>query len=141
MKACEVYFRGDTVFVFAMAQTVPGFLIQSGPMFKLKRDDPPAAWGETVLKALGSFREHVPVTEAPRTVSPEFLEFTGVKSWNTFIRGTLNLSIGFDGRNVDIIPTARAHGGFDHLSDQAVISRPEPQAVGEAMLEALPLCS
>ena len=141
MKACEVYFRGDTVFVNAMAQTVPGFLIRSGPMFKLKREDSPAAWGEAVLNALHAFREGVPMSEAPRTVSQEFLDFSGVKSWNTFTRGALHLSIAYDGRDVSVIPTTRAHGGFDHLTDRAVRCPPEPQAAGEALLEALPLCS
>src|SRR5215510_13781614 len=104
MKACDVYFRGNTVFVFTMAQTVPGFLIRSGPMFKFNREDSPSAWGEGVLKALASFRENIPMEMAPRTPSPEFLEFVGVKSWNTFMRNALNLSIAFDGRTVSVIP-------------------------------------
>ena len=141
MKACDVYFRGDTVFVFAMAKTVPGFLIRLGPMFKFKRDDAPSASGEGVLQALASFRENVPMDQAPRGPSPEFFEFVGVKSWNTFMRNALNLSIAFDGRTVSVTPTVRAHGGFDHLSDQDVTCPPEPQAIGEALLKAVALSS
>jgi hypothetical protein len=141
MKASEVYFRGDTVFVNTMAKTVPGFLIRSGPMFKFKRDEEASAFGEAVLKTLDSFQEGVPMLQAPSTAGKEFLEFAGVKSWSTFARNALHLSIAFDGREVSVIPTTRAHGGFDHLTDQAVKTRPEPRAVGEALLEALKLCS
>lgn len=142
MKASEVYFRSDTVFVSTMAKTVPfGFLVRSGPMFKISRDADPSAWGEAVLKTLDSFREGVPMPEAPRTVDREFLNFVGVKSWNSFMRNALHLSIAFDGRTASVIPTTRAHGGFDHLTDQAVMSHCEPKAVGEALLEGLKLCS
>ena len=141
MKACEVYFRGDTVFVNAMAKTVPGFLITSEPMFRLGREEQPAAWGQAVLKALESFRQGVPMPEAPRTANQEFLAFAGVKSWSAFARSALHLSLAYDGREVSVIPTTRAHGGFDHLTDQAVRSLPEPQALGEALLEGLRLCS
>lgn len=141
MKACDVYFRGDTVFVFAMAKTVPGFLIRLGPMFKYKRDEAPSASGEGVLQALAAFRENIPMEQAPRGPSSEFFEFVGVKSWNTFMRNALNLSIAFDGRTVSVTPTVRAHGGFDHLPDQDVICPPEPQAIGEALLKAVALSS
>lgn len=142
MKASEVFFRGDSVFVCTMAKTVPGFLIRaSGPMFKFKRDDDPSLWADAVLKTLNAFREGVPMTEAPRTVGKELLDLAGVKSWNTFARNALHLSIAFDGREVEVIPTTRAHGGFDHLTDQAVKSPPEPRALGQALLEASALSS
>ena len=141
MKACGVYFRGDKVFVISLAKTVPGFLIDSRPMFKLGRDEPPAAWGQAVLDALDSFREGVPMEQAPRTAGREFLDFTGFKSWASFARGALHLSLAYDGREVTVIPTVRAHGGFNHMPEQATRCPPQPQAVGEALLEALRLCS
>jgi hypothetical protein len=141
VKACGVYFRGDAVFVISSAKTVPGFLIDSQPMFKLGRGEPPAVWGEAVLRALDSFREGVPMETAPRTAGREFLDFTGFKSWSTFAGKALHLSIAYDGKEVMVIPTVRSHGGFNHLPEQAVRCPPHPPAVGEALLEALGHCS
>jgi hypothetical protein len=140
---CEVYFRGDTVFVNSLAKTASfGFLMRSGPTFKVGRGEPPGAWGEAVLKALSSYREGAADPEPPGAVSPEFLTYLGVKSWNTFARGALHLGVEFDGREVSLTPSARNRGAFEYLpAEQAVKSPPEPQAVGAAMLAALERCS
>ncbi len=140
-KASEVYFRGDTVFVVTMARTVPaGFVMRLGQMFKLRRDEDPSVWGETVLKSLDLFREGVPQPDL-RNAGKELLDFAGVKSWRTFSSKAQYLYIAFEGRELSVIPTTQVTGGFDHLTDQAVKSPPEPQAVGQALVAALALCS
>lgn len=142
-RYCEVYFRGDAVFVTSLAETLPnGFMVHYGPMFKLGRDEPPGAWGEAVLKAFASFAKGVPAPAPTGAASPEFLNLVGVKSWNTFTRGALHLGAEHDGREVTLTPSARNRGGFDYLPpEQAVKCPPEPQAIGEALLEALRRCS
>lgn len=141
METCGVYFRGDAVYVIASARTVPGILISSEPMFKLGRADPPRVIGEAVLAALDSFREGVPMPEDYRSVTGALVKFTGFKTWNAFARSASHLPVVRRGGEVEVIPTLRSQGGFDHLPDKALKSPPEAEAVGQTLFEALKLCS
>jgi hypothetical protein len=80
IKGCGVFFFPDAIYVVAAARTVPGFEIDSEPVFKLDRQCPPLSLGDAVLSALKAYRMDVaPPGPSGKNISP-FFKQTGKKS-------------------------------------------------------------
>jgi hypothetical protein len=141
MRTCEVYFREEAIYIFSTSLTVTGLLITSTPMIKINRHASPAVLGEIVLIALRSFTEGVPKPESLEAVVRAVLNFTGLKTWNTFVKSNLFLLIRFSKAEIEIIPTRREGGSFMHLADNSVKAHSTPEEIGHALFEALRLCS
>ncbi|MGH9900359.1 MAG: hypothetical protein ACRD68_00810 [Pyrinomonadaceae bacterium] len=138
MKVCQVYVRGESVYVITSWQTEPGFWYATEPMIKLGLDRPPGEVGARILEALNSSRTGVPVPANPKAVTQALTKFVGFKSWGTFAKGAVCFSVDYDGGVVRLIPTvSTGDGGFDHLPDRALICRPDAEEVGRQFFALL----
>jgi hypothetical protein len=143
IKGCGVFFFPDAIYVVAAARTVPGFEIDSEPVFKLDRQCPPLSLGDAVLSALKAYRMDVaPPGPSGKNISP-FLKQTGKKSWKQLERIALHASISLDGATMHIIPTERdaSRGGYTHRPDLASECTLDAQDIGTTLLRVFEQCS
>lgn len=140
MKYCGVYLRGKAIYVIASFKNEFGVIISSEPIVKHDRAAPPGVLGAAVLDALRLFRENVPMPDTPRAGVKALLAASGIKSWGSFLRGVSYLSISYEGSEMRFTPTYLERGSFMFMPDKVLKSPPQPEAVGEALLEAFKLC-
>jgi hypothetical protein len=143
IKSCGVFFFPDTIYVVAAARTVPGFEIDSEPVFKLDRQCPPVTLGDAVLCALKAHRIDVaPPGPSSKIMSP-LLKQTGKKSWKQLEKYALHASVSLDGATMQIIPTERDTrvGGYSHRPDLACECSLGAQDIGATLLRVLGRCS
>ena len=143
IKSCGVFLSVDTIYVVAASRTVPGFEIDSEPVFKLDRHCPPPSLGNAVLDALKAYRMDVaPPGPSSKRMSP-FLKQTGKKSWRQLEENTLHASVSLDGATIQIIPTERDArlGGYSHRPDLARECSLDDQDIGTTLLRIFEQCS
>jgi len=143
IKSCGVFFFPDAIYIVAAARTVPGFEIDSEPVFKLDRRSPPLCLGDAVLSALKAYRMDVaPPGPSSKNISP-FLKQTGKKSWKQLEKTALHARVSLDGATMQIIPTERDArlGGYSHRPDLACECSLDAQDIGTTLLRALEQCS
>jgi len=143
IKSCGVFFFPDAIYVVAAARTVPGFEIDSEPVFKLDHRCPPVSLGDAVLSALKAYRMDVaPPGPSSKHMSP-FLKQTRKKSWKQLEKVALHASVSLDGAAVQIIPTERDPrlGGYSHRPDLACESPLHAHDIGTTLLRVFEQCS
>jgi len=134
-KKCVVDFRNDDVYVMSVSETDIGLWIVTEPRFKLRRAESAASLGATVMTALEASRREIP-TPNLRSVSEEKLKFVGFKTLSSFERGTIHFILTLTEKGVSIVPTTRGiRGGYDLHPDEAVDCKPDPEEVGQLLLQ------
>jgi hypothetical protein len=114
IKRCGIYLLPEGIYVVGTARTVPGFCIESEPIFKLERKTSTVQLGEAVIAALKAFRIDVASPDpGSRNTSP-LLARTHMRSWKQLERTALLVEISFDGDAVQVMPTSRDldRGGY-----------------------------
>jgi hypothetical protein len=88
IKRCGIYLFPEGIYVVGAARTVPGFCIQSEPIFKLERKTSTVQLGE-VIAALKAFRIDVASPDpGSRNTSPLWAR-THMRSWKQLERTAL----------------------------------------------------
>jgi len=143
IKSCDVYFFPDAIYVVASARTVPGFEIDSEPVFKLDRQIPPPAVGDAIIAALNSFRIDVAPPDPRATKWSPLLIRAERKSWKQIEKVALHVTVSLDGATVRVMPTERdaRRGGYAHRPDLACDCTLQPEDIGMTVLGALERCS
>ena len=135
MKACEVYFRGEAIYIFPQCETETGVGVYCDPKIKIDLNSSSKETGEEIIKALNASRK-VPQPENLHEVTKSVLNFTGFKTWKAFALGASCFLISYDGINIMIMPTIAAdNGAFDHLPDKSIKCAFDPEKIGEAVYD------
>ncbi len=85
--SCEVYKRGENYFICTQSKTTLNLWVTSGPFFKADISDPPEEIGSRVFEALAASKWKIDVDAFGTDWTAGLLEFAGIKSWSTFLRG------------------------------------------------------
>ena len=142
MRICNVYLRGNETLIMSAAKTIPGFEIHAEPVFRLVDDQPDAAVGHAVLKALDSYREKVPPPSPEVRGQDPVLRSAGVSSWGQLERSSSNILITEEAGMIKAIPTQRRPGGaYLHLNNLAIQCRADAEEIGAALRQAVAFCS
>jgi len=143
IKRCGIYLLPDGIYVVGTARTVPGFCIESEPIFKLERKTSTVQLGEAVIAALKAFRIDVASPDpGSRNTSP-LLARTHMRSWKQLERTALLVEISFDGDAVQVMPTTRDldRGGYQHRPDFSCECGLKPEDIGATSFRVLECCS
>lgn len=131
-KTCAVYFKDGACYVNAEVITNHGTVAKE-PMVKLPGGVSALELGQTVLDALEAYEDTDGLPEPDHL--EKFLRFVGARSWRGFTKGNLHINVGYDGKQVRLIPS-RADGKGAFLYDnEPVLCAPEPESLGRKMLE------
>ena len=135
MKACEIYFREDAIYVFSQCETENGIGVSCDPKIKIDPNSSFKVMGEAVISALNASRK-VPQPKNLREVTKTMLKFVGFKTWKAFSFGASCFLISYDGTDVTIMPTiAAGNGAFDHLPDKAIKCTFDSEKIGEEIYD------
>jgi hypothetical protein len=143
IKECGVYFFTDAIYVVAAARTIPGFCIDSEPIFRLERQSTPIELGEAIIAALNAFRLDVAPPDPRQTNTGPLLQKTRMRSWKELERRALLVAASMDGDAVRVTPTARDYkrGGYDYRPNLARECALDAVDVGTTTLRAVEDCS
>ena len=103
------------------------------PMVKLASKASAVEIGQAVLDGLAAF-EDIKGLPQPNHLE-RFLRFVGAKSWRAFTRGTLHINVGYDGKEINLIPSRADRRGAFPYNKAPSICPPEPEIVGGRILE------
>ncbi|MBI3536329.1 MAG: hypothetical protein HY070_02010 [Chloroflexi bacterium] len=135
MQACDVYMRGDTIYIFSSAETHNGLRLASEPMLKLDAHSPPQTIGAAIIRALEAAQSGAPAPNDMRAITHGILKFARVKSWKAFVMGARYFFIAWDGARVEIIPGVPAKGGaFLHDPTRTAHCALDAAAIGKIIL-------
>ena len=123
--------------VSAELRTEAGFRIgESEPEWVDGNGTRPLA--QAVLEALDrSEGVTVPTPARDANLNERLTKAAGVKSWSTFFRGCRAVLLGADASDVQLMPTRRNRGGFDHLPDESIYVSRDPADLERGLLSAL----
>lgn len=127
-----VYATSDTVFVISQQMTDHG-RVSVQPMLRLERNTSADAVGAAVLSCLDDFQEIDGLPEPDHLQS--LLDFVGARSWVSFARSAIDISIEGLSRRRVTLSSARANGRGAYLYGDSHECRRDPQAIGEMLLQ------
>jgi hypothetical protein len=140
-RICEVHRRGTVILVTAMSRTVDGFWVVTPPHRRLDASSSAGEVGEAVAEALAGSQDGVPnppVRGGPLPIQP-LLDLAGVKSWSTFVKGTVLARVEQERRSITITPLRNlgARDGFAELDDPLTLRPGDTVELGSQVLAAL----
>jgi hypothetical protein len=139
--ACK---RKDAWYFHSDSRTTDGVWVATEPFLKLAPDASPASIGKTVLSVLEASQTDVPHPKDWNAVYYPIPEMAGVKSWTTFMKGSMLLTIEADGGVLVITPTKNLGPKEGHVPfENRVLRLPEisaPDVIGAAIQDAIAQC-
>ena len=143
IRSCSVYFFPDSVYVVALARTVPGFEIGSEPVLELNRDLTPSGLEDAVVAALNAYQVDVAPPDPRRKYNGPLLKRTGTRSWKQIEKTAALVVVSLDGNIIRAMPTIRnpRQQGYAHRPDLACECALTPAGIGATIMRALESCS
>lgn len=143
MQCATAYKRGSEYYVHSDRQTTSGVWIASSPFLKLQSSEPVEVLGTAIQTALAASQTNVDHPKDWDAVEYPLPEMAGVKSWTSFMRQALCVSLRLTDSILTIAATKNKGPtvGFEPLDKSVTVSSMSPpEEIGRAMLEALSLC-
>jgi hypothetical protein len=143
MKFAVLYKRRGHFIVGPQGRTTAGVLIGVAPPVSMDATIDARELGKAVRDALGRSRSPVPHPQPDEwpAVTEEFLRATGVKTWGTFVRGSVLTTVEADGAKVVFQPHENrgARDAFQPmgLSSITIDSSATDEELGTAAMRAL----
>jgi hypothetical protein len=147
MKSATVYKRKGKFLFQSESKTTEGVWIGHEPNIIMETDSPTKEIGEALLKVINSSKIGVPhptdwKSFEKNNVLP-FIQLAGIKSWSSFIKGTLSCSVEEDSGMIVIIPSIN-HGkeGFEPSPEKEIkiSSESSVEEIGKAILKRFEFC-
>ncbi len=139
MGECDVYSRGDTIYVVSRSPTVRKLWLAVGPAFRVEAPEPEVV-GLAVLDALGASHGALPTPtqEEGRKIERELYRFLGVRSWGDLVRTMACVAVREDGSEViaERLKPGRG-GGLERKGTPFPCSSGKAEDVGRIVLGAL----
>lgn len=106
MKFAVLYKRRGKLIIGAQGRTTAGVLIGVEPPLSIDETVDPSSLGRTLRDALNRSRSPVPHPQPEEwpAITDVFLRSAGVKSWSTFVRGSLLTTVESDGSAIVFQP-------------------------------------
>ena len=140
MQRIVIYQRKNRLFAWPSSKTVQGLWINSGPAISLAADEKPENIGVVVDAALDQSESGVAHPTAWVGGIEPLLSEAGVKTYKTFVNGTLSVSVEREGQSISFVPTANLghQQGFAPIADKKVtLGQPTTEEIGRQLLIAL----
>jgi hypothetical protein len=147
MKSATVYKRKGKFLFHPESKTTAGAWIGHEPNIIMATDSPTKEIGETILKVINSSKIGVPHPTDWKAFDKNnvipFIQLAGVKSWSSFIKGTLNCTVEEDSGMIKITPSINlGKDGFEPSSEKEIKISAESsvEEIGMAILKGFELC-
>jgi hypothetical protein len=144
MKHAIAYKRRDGWYLHSSSETADGVWVATQPFLKLAAEATLRDIGDAVLAALDASRQNVAHPKEWNGIFKPMLDLAGVKSWSTFMQGSLCLRIEASEGILAITPTKNLGPKEGHLPfDDKVVRLPDskqPDAIGTGMQSAISHC-
>lgn len=125
------YVTTDTVFLISQMMTDHG-RVSAQPMLRFDRNTSASVLGEAVLRCLDEFQEIDGIPEPDHLQG--FLDFVGARSWTSFAKSAIDISIAAPSRRLVSLSPARANRRGAYIYGDSHECKREPQAIGEMLI-------
>ena len=143
-KKATAYRRKDGWYFHSDSLTTDGVWLATQPFLKLAPEASPSSIGETVLRVLQASQPSVPHPKDWKAVDYPIPEMAGVKSWGTFMKGSMRLCLDAADGVLVVTPTKNLGPKEGHLpyGDRAIRlpDNSTPDEIGGATQKAIALC-
>jgi hypothetical protein len=128
MKSCEVFLCKDIFYIFPKAETVDGIRYNCPPFSKVEKETAIIALGEAIYLSLQSSKSQVKMPSDLKIIVSQTVKFTGYKTWNSFAKQALGISIEWDKNDLFIIPLSGQKDGSFSFQPESKLRIPNIEA-------------
>jgi hypothetical protein len=141
MRAATIYKRANALYLYPSSRTTAGVWIAIPPFVKVDTHTAASVKGEAILQAIEASKDGVPHPTNWNGLIDPLLELSGVKSWATFMKSAVCVSLHSDGARLKLIPNRNLgpKGGFEQVlaSTVELSYQATPEEVGVALEKLL----
>ncbi|RDC58438.1 hypothetical protein DU508_00065 [Pedobacter chinensis] len=142
MYKSTAYLFKEYVYIHSSNETTAGVWLMSEPVYKVEKNDIELI-GVKIKEALSSSKTGIPHPTNFKGLTDPLLNQANVKSYNTFAKNALCISINSDGQFIRLIPRVNngPKGGYTAIEEQAEkLENPDPKELGEMILKVFGYC-